>query len=118
MQSGRVLPVIRQFFTTSLTAKSATDSNPQNQQQKQQERDPSEEEAKAAFQLLLEQEEFKAQGLTVEMKTIEGKPCIIVCDSTGTQLRMIKGQAILKVLQTTVLGKDAHFRGRILDRRL
>jgi hypothetical protein len=118
MQSGRVLPVIRQFFTTSITAKSATDSQSQNKQQKQEERDPSEEEAREAFKLLLDQEEFKAKGLQVELKFIEGKPCILVCDGNGSPLRMIKGPAILQVLQTSLLGKDAHFRGRILDRRL
>ncbi len=118
MQSGRVLPVIRQFFTTSLTAKSATDSNSQNQQQKQQEREPSEEEIRAAFELLLKQEEFKTQGLKVEMKSIDGRSCIVVSDSSGKELRVIKGPAVLAVLQTSVLGKDAHFRGRILDRRL
>ncbi|MGZ3693858.1 MAG: hypothetical protein ACXWQO_06630 [Bdellovibrionota bacterium] len=119
MQSGRVLPVIRQFFTTSITAKSATDSNSQNHQQKKdQEREPSEEETRAAFELLLKQEEFKTQGLKVELKSIDGRSCIVVSDSAGVQLRVIKGPAILAVLQTSALGQTGQMRGRILDRRL
>ncbi|MGE3261484.1 MAG: hypothetical protein AB7K68_06875 [Bacteriovoracia bacterium] len=118
MQSGRVLPVIRQFFTTTLTAKSATDSHSQNQQKREQEREPTEEEAKAAFEFLLQQEEFKAKGLKVELQFLEGRQCIVVSDNAGVQLRVIKGSAILRVLESTILGKDGQMRGRILDRRL
>lgn len=118
MQSGKVLPVIRQFFTPSIKSKSATDSQSQNSNQQQKEREPSEDEAKKAFEILLTQEEFKAQGLKVELQTIDGRLSIVVSDAKGNQLRVLRGSAIVSILQTSALGKDTHFRGRILDRRL
>ena len=119
MQSGRVLPIIRQFFTSPVSTKSATDRDSGNsQQQQKQEREPTDEETKRAFEHLLQQEEFKLQGLVAEMRLIEGRSCIVVLDKNGNQLRVIKGPAVLKLLETSVLGKNGHYLGRILDRRI
>lgn len=118
MQSGRISPIFRQFFSTALTSKGATDSNSQNQNQHQQDREPSDEEAKAAFEFLLSQEELKAQGLQVELQTVDGRHSIVVSDRSGTPLRTIKGMGIVRVLETRALGKTGHQLGRILDRRL
>lgn len=118
MQSGRVMPVLRQFFTSSLTSKTNKDANSQNQQSGGREREPTDEETRKAFDFLLQQEEFKTQGLKVELQTIEERLCIVVSDFNGNQVRTIRGPSILRVLENTALGNSAHFRGRILDRRL
>lgn len=119
MQSGRVLPIIRQFFTNPISTKSATDPHSGNQnKQGRQEREPKEDEAKEAFELLLEQEEFKLQGLNAELKFTDGRYSIVVTDKLGHTLRTIKGPGIIAILETSSLGKSGHFRGRILDRRI
>lgn len=119
MQSGKILPVVRQFFTSGLTTRSATDSQSQNKHPYEQpEREPTKEEAEAALKALQVQEEFVKNGLVAELKILEGKFVILVTDSKGTNLRTLKGREILRALDGMAFAKSGAYLGRILDRRI
>ncbi len=118
MQSGKIAPVFRQFFTGTLGIKNATDSHSQQRQspEREPEREPTHEEALEALGLLTEQEEFQKSVLRAEVRTVEGRIYIFVFNAAGTQLRAIRGPEILRLLD----GGRAHGprRGQILDRRV
>jgi hypothetical protein len=117
MQSGRILPTFRQFFTASAKAGSANkDSNPQQGQQ-QAERDATEEEARRAAELMQGSDEFKKSGLTAKAGTQDGRPVIFVHDQSGNALRMIQSPEIVRILLSLGM-PQAPRQGRILDRRI
>lgn len=117
MQSGRIAPVFRQIFQSTLGAKGATDSHSQQkQEQREPEREPTREEALEALDRLSQQDEFQKNALRAELGVVEGKFCIFVFNGQGTQLKAIRGPEILRLLDGTGT-KGAH-RGRILDRRV
>lgn len=120
MQSGRIMPVIRQFFGSQVQGKRSLDShsNQNSNQQGQSEREPTREEAQAAMELLVGQEEFKKQNLVADLKTIDGRFTIAVTDHSGHPLKVISGTAILRLLAGASLGREGHVLGRILDRRV
>lgn len=121
MQSGKVLPIIRQFFSgpTAAPAKSATDSHSQQHQQQQSpDREPTDEELTAARELLANQEEFLRKGLKVEIRLVDGTKCIVILGADGQQIRAIPRREVLRLLDTRALGKNSHYLGRILDRRI
>lgn len=118
MQSGRIAPVLRQFFSGNVSAKSATDRDAQNQQkQPQKEREPSHEEALAALDLLTQQEEFAKALLKAELQFLDGRYSILVSNASGAALRTIRGEEVLRILDAGK-GQQTAFRGRILDRRI
>lgn len=119
MQSGKIAPIFRHFFTEPLRSKGATDSNSQQQQpQGEREREPTEEEALEALDLLTQQEEFQKNSLRAELRTIDGRRSILVTNSQGTQLKVIRGMDIVRMLETSRLGAKGTRLGRILDRRI
>ncbi len=119
MQSGRIMPVIRQFFSASTQqAKPSLDSNSGNGNQGgHPEREPTREEALAAMEVLSQQEEFHRQGLIAQLEIIENRFCINVVDGRGNKLRQIRGAEILRVLSTNTPGLSRTL-GHILDRRV
>jgi hypothetical protein len=118
MQSGKIAPIFRQFFTAALNP-NRTDSNAeQRQSQGEPEREPTHEEALEALDLLTQQEEFQKNDLRAELKQLEGRWMISVLNRAGAQLRMIRGMEIVRLLDKAGLGKKGHSRGRILDRRV
>ncbi|MGZ3651695.1 MAG: hypothetical protein ACXVCS_04605 [Bdellovibrionota bacterium] len=118
MQSGRIAPVFRQFFNT-VSAKSATDSNSQQKQQEQKEpeREPTKKEAITALDFLTQQDEFQKNLLRAELREVEGRHTIVVTNATGAQLRVIRGNEVMRILEGGPGAKTAHL-GRILDRRI
>lgn len=119
MQSGKISPIFRQFFGQTQSAKSATDSNSQQRQEyKEPEREPTQEEALAALDLLTHQDEFEKNSLRAELRIIDGRHAIIVSNPSGGQLRVIRGMDIIRLLQASLLGNKGHTIGRILDRRI
>jgi len=120
MQSGKIVPTFRQFFTSALSPRS-TDSNGQQQQpppQGEPEREPTQEEALEALDLLIEQDEFRKNELCANLNQVESHWVITVLSSVGIQLRTIRGMEILRLLDKAGLGKHGHSLGRILDRRV
>jgi|GEM_PF-7118390 len=119
MQSGKIAPTFRQFFTAALSPKS-TDSNSQQQQQPQgePEREPTQEEAVEALDLLTQQDDFRKNELRADLKQMEARWVITVFSKAGSQLRTIRGMEIVRLLDRAGLGKQGHSRGRILDRRV
>lgn len=90
-----------------------------------QERQPTEEEAKKAFAILLELESIKKNGLQVELQTddsVQGTPVyvLLVKDQSGARLRGLRGSDILRLLEQGPgdTNKDKPESGRILDRRV
>lgn len=119
MQSGRIAPIFRQFFTAALSPKN-TDANAGQQQQPQgePEREPTHEEALEALDRLTQQEEFQKNSLRAELLQIEGRWVIAVSSDKGVRLRTIRGSEIVRLLDKAGLGKSGHSPGRILDRRV
>lgn len=118
MQSGRILPTFRQFFTAVKTGNATKDRDPQQGQgQSAPDRDATEEEARRAAALLSESEEFKQNGIKVEVNLFEEKFVIVVRDRNGVALRMIKGPDIVRALLALGLPQSPR-QGRILDRRI
>jgi hypothetical protein len=120
MQSGRIMPVIRQFFSSQVQGNRPMDSHAGQggQQQPPPEKEPTREEVQAALEALTGQEEFRKQNLKAFLKEIEGRFVIAVFDSNDHPLKMIAGQEIFRVLGGKVLGREGHVLGRILDRRV
>jgi hypothetical protein len=118
MQSGRIAPVFRQFFNSTLGIKNATDSHSQQRQEpeKEPEREPGKEEALEALDRLTQQDEFQKNALRAELRTVDGRVCIFVFNAAGTQLRVMRGSEILRLLDGGATG--GHRRGQILDRRV
>ncbi len=119
MQSGKIAPTFRAFFTQALSPK-GTDSNSQQQQQPEREpdREPTQEEAVEALDLLTQQEEFRKNELRADLKQLEQRWVITVRNRNGDQLRTIRGVEIIRLLDKSGLGKKGHSVGRILDRRV
>lgn len=120
MQSGKIAPIFRQFFSEATSTKSATDSHSQ-QQQKQKgepEREPTQEEALEALDLLSQQEEFQKNSLRAELRLSEGRHTILICNALGAQLKVIRGAEIMRILDGSGLGRKGPHLGRILDRRV
>lgn len=121
MQSGRIAPVFRQFFNGISNAKSATDSDshqsPQKQPDAKDEREPSKEEALQALDVLSQQDEFQKSFLRAELRLEDGRFTLLVSNAAGVSLRTIRGPEVLRILDAGK-GKQAAFRGRILDRRI
>lgn len=120
MQSGRIAPVFRQFFNGISNAKSATDSDSHPQQKQQEakdEREPSKEEALQALDVLSQQDEFQKNLLRAELRLDENRYTILVSSAAGISLRTIRGPEVFRILDAGK-GKQAAFRGRILDRRI
>lgn len=118
MQSGRILPTFRQFFTAAAKTGSANkDSNSQQGGYQQAERDATEEEAKRAAELMQGSEEFKNNGLIAKAGNQDGRPVIFVNDANGNALRTIQSPEIVRILLSLGL-PQAPRQGRILDRRI
>jgi hypothetical protein len=121
MQSGRIAPVFRQFFNGISNAKSATDSDSHSSAQQQptkDEREPTKEEALQALDVLSQQDEFQKNLLRAELRTSDdSRFTILVTNAGGVSLRTIRGPEVLRILDAGK-GKQAAFRGRILDRRI
>jgi hypothetical protein len=94
--------------------RSSRDRDPQqgNSGQGQEQRQPSQEEAQQAFANLLELESIKASGLILEFINEEGRPAILVKNSAGKALRVIRGNELFQ------LSKTEKSSARILDRRV
>jgi len=118
MQSGKIVPIFRQFFTAALSPKNPDSNSQQKQSQGEAEREPSREEALEALDALSQQEEFQKNELRAELKQIEGRWVISVITAMGGQLRLIRGSEIVRLLDKAALGKKGHSVGRILDRRV
>ena len=119
MQSGKIAPVIRQFFIQTQKAKNAEDSLSQHKKdQDEPEREPTKEEALAALDFLSHQEEFEKNSLRAELRESDGYFSIIVKNSSGAQLKVLRGGDILRILDATPLGRKGRHLGRILDRRI
>jgi hypothetical protein len=120
MQSGRIPPVFRQFFQSTLSAKSATDSHSQQKQdpEREPEREPTREEALAALELLTQQDEFRKNSLKGQLQELEGRFLILVTNAFGAPLKTIRGMEILRVLDGAGKGSKTAHLGRILDRRV
>jgi hypothetical protein len=119
MQSGRIAPVFRQFFTGALGTKNATDSNPQQQQQqpeKEPDREPTRDEVLQALELLIQHDEFRKNALRAEVREEEGRFFLLVFNAAGAQLRAIRGQEIFRLINNQVA--QGPRRGQILDRRI
>ena len=117
MQSGRILPVFRQFFSTALrTGNSHRDSSSQQGYQ-QPERDASEEEARKVMELLQELEEFQKNGLSVKFEWKNDRTALVVSDREGHVLRVVQSQEITRLVFSLSPGASARA-GRILDRRI
>ena len=118
MQSGKIGPVFRQIFQSTLSAKNATDSHSQQrgESEKERERDATREEALEALDRLSQQDEFQRNALRAELRVVDGTHCIFVFNSAGLQLRAIRGREILRILEGAA-AKKAHL-GQILDRRV
>jgi hypothetical protein len=120
MQSGRIAPVFRQFFNGISNAKSATDSDSHSSKQQQNakdEREPTREEALQALDVLSQQDEFQKNLLRAELQSDDSRFTILVTNASGVSLRTIRGPEVLRILDAGK-GKQAAFRGRILDRRI
>jgi hypothetical protein len=115
-------------LSIGLTRQSNTKDRDPNQggsyKRQGKERQPSEDEAKKAFQILLELESIKKNNLSVELKTddsVQGTAVfvILVKDASGALLRGIRGPDILKIVEQGPEKKSEHpENGRILDRRI
>lgn len=96
----------------------------QGYSQQKKERNPSEEEAKKAFAILLAMESVKRNNLTVELTTDDTVPAgvpvyvLLVKNSAGAHLRGIRGSDILKLIEQGEEKTDRPESGRILDRRI
>lgn len=117
MQSGRILPTFRQFFTAAAKTGGANKDSNSQQGQQQAERDATEEEARRAAELLQGSDEFKKSGLTARAGSQEDRPVIFVTDGNGNALRMIQSPEIVRILLSLGL-PQAPRQGRILDRRI
>jgi hypothetical protein len=117
MQSGKILPVFRQFFSSTLkTGNSHRDANSQQGYQ-DPERDASEEEARKAAELLQESEEFRKNGLSVKFEWRNGRTALVVSDREGHVLRVVQSREIARLAFSLSPGAFARA-GRILDRRI
>jgi hypothetical protein len=120
MQSGKILPLVRSFFSSPSVgnARNDGDSKRQSSQQKPEaEREPTEEEAAAATLVLRADEEFRKSALSVEISRVEGRIHLIVKNSAGTPLRSLKGGDIVR-LAARASSRGGANAGRILDRRI
>lgn len=120
MQSGKILPIFRQFFGTTLSTKSAErDSNSNNRNDGgEQKREPTKEEVLEALEILNMQDEFIQNGLCATAQFSENRHFIIVKDKNGSALRTLKGNEVIRVLELAKFDKKASRLGRILDRRI
>jgi hypothetical protein len=119
MQSGRIAPIFRQFFGGTLSAKNPTDSQSQQKQREgEPEREPTREEALEALDRLSQQEEFQKNSLRAELRQLEGRNAILVTNTQGMQVKVIRGGEILRLLESAGGGRSALHLGRILDRRV
>jgi hypothetical protein len=117
MQSGRILPTFRQFFTAAAKAGTANKDSNSQQGQQQAERDATEEEARRAAELLQGSEEFKKNSLTAKAGSQDNRPVIFVTDRGGNALRVIQSPEIVRILLSLGM-PQAPRQGRILDRRI
>jgi hypothetical protein len=117
MQPGKILPVFRQFFSTQKADSTSRDSNSQQGHQQPQDRNASEEEAHQAAEMLRKSDEFKKNGLIVRAELQDGKAVLLVTDSAGSLLRVIRSHEVFKILLAASLA-DSRRQGRILDRRI
>ncbi len=119
MQSGKIAPIFRQFFSGTLGSKNPTDSHSQQRQQGgEPEREPTQEEALEALDLLSQQDEFQKNALRAELQQFEGRQSIIVTNALGVQIKVIRGTEIIRILEGSGLGRTGPHLGRILDRRI
>ncbi len=117
MQSGKILPPLRQFFTTLKTGNATRDSNSQQGQNREPEKEASAEEAELAAKALADSEEFQKNFLSTEVTQQQDKPVILVKSSSGAVVRVIKNSEIHVILQSLGSAKGPRH-GRILDRRI
>src|SRR3989338_3563364 len=120
MQSGRISPLIRNFFSPSITSKKNTDSETGGRNQYEQpQRQPTREEAELALSMLSGQEEFQKQGLTAVLRMEDNILIIAVSNAKGIVLRSIRGPEIVRLLEASSSAGDKSLHiGRILDRRI
>ena len=116
MQTGRILPAFRMFFSaTNKAGGSDRDRNSGGQQSP--ERDATEEEARRAAELLSASDEFKQNGILVSVDVKDGRSVLLVRDAAGTPLRVIQSHEIVRILLSFGSPQAAR-QGRILDRRI
>ena len=118
MQSGRILPLVRSFFSAPGVGNARNDGGAKQQSTHQEpEREPTEEEARAAILVLRADEEFTKNALTVEMVRSDGRIHLLVKNSAGATLRSLKGGDIVR-LAARATSRGGAAAGRILDRRI
>ena len=121
MDSGRIMPVIRNFFGQTVSIKGndrerSSKDNPQQDQQKK-EQQPSKEDAAHALAFLKSQETFIKAGLKAEVRELDGIFIIQVTDNQGSIVKTIRGVDLWRLLaQGKSTERDPV--GHILDRRL
>lgn len=119
MQSGKILPVFRQFFSSAVQPKGAQkDSHSGYQNSEQNHREPTEEEIFQALEVLNAQEEIQASGLKAVAERVQGKINLMMKDSHGATLRVLRAADIHRVLLLSKAGTGGSQIGRILDRRI
>jgi hypothetical protein len=117
MQSGKILPTVRQFFSAPKPTGARRDPDSQAGQERSPEREATEEEAQRAAELLADSDEFQKNGLSVRVEPFQGRSVLVVLDKAGSRLRTIKGAEIVRIL--LAMGTHGSPRqGRILDRRI
>lgn len=119
MQSGKILPVIRQFFGTAIEPKAGKkDSQSGYQNSQENNREPTEEEIFQALEILNAQEEIQSSGLSAVAEKVQGKVALMMRDSHGTVLRVLRAADVHRILSTGKVGGKGNQIGRILDRRI
>ncbi len=113
---------IRALFPgMTLVGKRSTDRDPNAKQEheQRQERQPTEEEAKRALDVILKMESVINNGLQAALECIEGIFIIRVRNSAGQDLRGLRGEEILRLIEgANSNNTNNQNRGRILDRRI
>jgi hypothetical protein len=113
---------IRAFFPNApVLSKRSSDREPNSKQEQGQQKDrqPTEEEAKQALAVILQMDSIVKNGLQAELECIEGLFVIKVKNSSGQELRGLRGEEIMRLLETAGPGESVNQnRGRILDRRI
>lgn len=118
MQSGRIAPLMRNFFNSVRASSTNSDAGSQQNFGGQADREPTEEEARAALAILTNDEEIKKSALTAELIVRQGRLTIEVCNSGGTVLKALRGLDILRLLVPGAHPGQGNRAGRILDRRI
>lgn len=120
MQSGKILPIVRHFFASSVQSSGQQKHSNSGQQQDQgkNHREPSAQEFQAALELLNSQDELKKLGFTAYIIQVEGKASLVVKNAGGLVVRQMKNPDVHRILSLAGIATDSNQLGRLLDRRI